>query len=129
MDSPGLSAQIGSAAKDTGVLPAAVGGTSQSPVSNSAAASDKATQASGTISTVQMQKSIQKLQGKVAKSQPSYSLEVGLDPNGDHPNQVLIKLSDKVTNQVFFSYYVPAEQVTKAAESSSQLGNLLQQKL
>ena len=76
----------------------------------------------------QVQQAVQKLQEKVATTQPSVTLEAGLDPNGEHPNQVLIQLSDKMTKQVFFSYYVPAEQVAKAAESENPVGLLLQNK-
>ncbi|WP_308388909.1 hypothetical protein [Acidithiobacillus sp. AMEEHan] len=76
----------------------------------------------------QVQQAVQKLQEKVATTQPSITLEAGLDPNGEHPNQVLIQLSDKMTKQVFFSYYVPAEQVAKAAESENPVGLLLQNK-
>ncbi|MBN2680545.1 MAG: hypothetical protein JXR24_09970 [Acidithiobacillaceae bacterium] len=58
------------------------------------------------------------------------TLEAGLDPNGDHPGQVLIKLSDKVTKQTFFQYYVPAEQVVKSGESGDALnpGSLMRSK-
>ncbi|WP_312262672.1 hypothetical protein [Candidatus Igneacidithiobacillus taiwanensis] len=75
-----------------------------------------------------LQNSIHKLQDKIAEAHPSYLLEAGLDPNGGHPNQVLIQLSDKVTKQVFFSYYLPASQVAKAANSENPVGLLLQNK-
>ncbi|PKY11285.1 hypothetical protein B1757_05535 [Acidithiobacillus marinus] len=60
----------------------------------------------------------------------SVTLEAGLDPNGDHPGQVLIKLSDKVTKQIFFQYYVPAEQVVRSADSGEALnpGSLMRSK-
>ncbi|MCE5388101.1 MAG: hypothetical protein K0041_05925 [Acidithiobacillus sp.] len=61
-------------------------------------------------------------------TQSTFTLEAGLDPNGQHPNQVLLQLSDKATKQVFFSYYVPADQVAKAAESENPVGLILQNK-
>ncbi|UTV81911.1 hypothetical protein MQE22_04610 [Acidithiobacillus sp. YTS05] len=132
MDSPTLNAQISSTqmssiAKDSGVIPALKAGVVPSSAAN-AAAFPRQGQPSSQGSVDQLQESIQKLQDKVAKSQPSFSLEAGLDPNGNHPNQVLIKLSDTVTKQVFFSYYVPADQVTKAADSENPMGLLLQSK-
>ncbi|WP_253253728.1 hypothetical protein [Acidithiobacillus marinus] len=76
-----------------------------------------------------LQKAIQKLQDKMPAS-ASVTLEAGLDPNGDHPGQVLIKLSDKVTKQIFFQYYVPAEQVVRSADSGEALnpGSLMRSK-
>jgi len=118
---------MSSIAKDSGAIPASNVGVVPSSAAN-AAASPRQGQPSSQGSVDQLQQSIQKLQDKVAKSQPSFSLEAGLDPNGNHPNQVLIKLSDTVTKQVFFSYYVPADQVTKAADSENPVGLLLQSK-
>ncbi|XTI73422.1 hypothetical protein ACQAYK_04715 [Acidithiobacillus sp. AC3] len=134
MDSPTLNAQISavqisSVAKEAGIssAPVAGAGTSSSTTSTPIAAPQEG-HSSSPVSAEQLQQSIQKLQDKVAKSQSSFSLEAGLDPNGNHPNQVLIKLSDTVTKQVFFSYYVPADQVTKAADSENPMGLLLQSK-
>ncbi|AEK58125.1 hypothetical protein A5904_07175 [Acidithiobacillus caldus] len=58
------------------------------------------------------------------------TLEAGLDPTGNHPNQVLLKLSDSVTKQVFYEYYVPAQQVVKMAQSGESIlpGTLMSEK-
>ncbi len=75
-----------------------------------------------------VQQSIDTLKAKVESTQSTFTLEVGLDPNGQHPNQVLLQLRDKATKQVFYSYYVPADQVAKAAESENPVGLILQNK-
>jgi hypothetical protein len=57
-------------------------------------------------------------------------LEAGLDPNGDHPGQVLIMLSDKATKQIFFKYYVPVQQILKSAATGGGIppGSLMNEK-
>ncbi|MBE7562867.1 hypothetical protein H7F10_07860 [Acidithiobacillus sp. HP-6] len=72
---------------------------------------------------------MQKLQNNLPAS-ASVTLQAGLDPDGTHPGQVLVKLSDKVTKQTFFEYYVPAEQVVKSAETVDALqpGSLMNTK-
>lgn len=70
------------------------------------------------VSAANLQKAIGTLQDQVAQKS-SIDLQAGLDPNGDHPGQVLVKLSDKVTKQVFFQYYAPPDQVVKSAQGSA----------
>lgn len=65
-----------------------------------------------------LRKAISALQGNLAQNS-SIDLQAGLDPNGGHPGQVLVKLSDKVTKQVFFQYYAPPEQIVKSAQGSA----------
>lgn len=82
-----------------------------------------------TLHPEKVQQAIQKLQNNLPAS-ASVTLEAGLDPDGTHPGQVLVKLSDKVTKQTFFEYYVPAEQVVKSAETGDALqpGSLMNTK-
>ncbi|GEM_PF-1869401 len=72
------------------------------------------------------------LQKQVDQQAPSVALTAGLDPNGDHPGQVLVELKDKQTQQVFVRYYVPADRVVKAAAQTSDQpmppGSLLQER-
>jgi len=68
-----------------------------------------------------VQQAIAALQNKVAQENPSVTLEAGLDPTGNHPHQVLLKLSDSVTKQVFYQYYIPAQQVVKMAQSGNSI--------
>ncbi|MGK9451297.1 hypothetical protein ACSSZE_08575 [Acidithiobacillus caldus] len=77
-----------------------------------------------------VQQAISALQHKLAQENPSVTLEAGLDPTGNHPNQVLLKLSDSVTKQVFYEYYVPAQQVVKMAQSGESIlpGTLMSEK-
>lgn len=70
------------------------------------------------VSAENLQKAISTLQDQVAQKS-SIDLQAGLDPNGGHPGQVLVKLSDKVTKQVFFQYYAPPDQVVKSAQGSA----------
>lgn len=82
-----------------------------------------------TLQPEKVQQAIQKLQNNLPAS-ASVTLQAGLDPDGTHPGQVLVKLSDKVTKQTFFEYYVPAEQVVKSAETVDALqpGSLMNTK-
>ncbi|MGC8507627.1 MAG: hypothetical protein ACP5GC_06335 [Thiomonas sp.] len=72
------------------------------------------------------------LQKQVSQQAPSVALSAGLDPDGSHPGQLLVELKDKLTQQVFVRYYVPAEQVVKAAAQGADQpmtpGSLLQEK-
>ncbi|MBN8745208.1 MAG: hypothetical protein B7Z79_07445 [Thiomonas sp. 20-64-9] len=72
------------------------------------------------------------LQKQVSQQAPSVALTAGLDPNGGHPGQLLVELKDKQTQQVFVRYYVPSQQVVKAAAQSPDQpmspGSLLQEK-
>lgn len=72
------------------------------------------------ISADALQQAMKKLSAQIP-AESSVTLEAGLDADGGHPGQVLIKLSDKVTKQTFYQYYVPAEQVVKSAESGTAL--------
>lgn len=114
-------------------LSAQVGTTPESPPTRpptgQAETAIKKTVSTPSVPPEKLQQAIQKLQDKIPAS-ASVTLEAGLDPNGDHPGQVLIKLSDKVTKQTFFQYYVPAEQVVKSADSGDILnpGSLMRSK-
>lgn len=72
------------------------------------------------------------LQKQVNQQAPSVALTAGLDPSGGHPGQLLVELKDKQTQQVFVRYYVPSEQVVKAAAQGADQpmapGSLLQEK-
>lgn len=70
------------------------------------------------------------LQDQVAKNASSITLRAGLNPNGDHPGQVLVELVDKATQQVFYQYYMPADQALQAAKNAEGLtpGSLLKSK-
>lgn len=70
------------------------------------------------VSASNLRKAISALQENLAQKS-SIDLQAGLDPNGGHPGQVLVKLSDKVTKQVFFQYYAPPEQVVKSAQGTA----------
>ncbi len=63
-----------------------------------------------------LQKAVQKINQQLEQSS-GVTLSAGLDTSGQHPGQVLVELSDKVTRQTFFKYYVPASQVVKASEN------------
>lgn len=67
------------------------------------------------------------LQEQVAQNSSSITLRAGLNPNGDHPGQVLVELMDKATQQVFYQYYIPADQALQAAKNAGGLtpGSLL----
>ncbi len=82
-----------------------------------------------TLHPEKVQQAIQKLQNNLPAS-ASVTLEAGLDPDGTHPGQVLVKLIDKGTKQTFFEYYIPAEQVVKSAETGDALqpGSLMNTK-
>ncbi len=65
---------------------------------------------------------VQALQQAAERQGASVALSAGLDPNGDHPGQVLIELKDTVTKQVFYQRYVPAEQVVEATQAEGAAG-------
>ena len=82
------------------------------------------------VSSVQSQdmaQALQHLQDRVAQNSSSITLRAGLNPNGDHPGQVLVELLDKATQQVFYQYYIPADQALQAAKNADRLtpGTLL----
>ena len=81
------------------------------------------------ITSEQLNVAVKKLQQNIPKSS-SITLEAGLDPNGDHPGQVLIMLSDKATKQIFFKYYVPVQQILKSAATGGTIppGSLMSEK-
>lgn len=81
------------------------------------------------VTAEQVDVAVKKLQQNLPKSS-SINLEASLDPNGDHPGQVLIMLSDKATKQIFFKYYVPAQQILKSAATGDTLlpGSLMNEK-
>lgn len=108
-------------------------GESQKNVGLTTAAKPPKGQASTTsvpkITSEQLNVAVKKLQQNIPKSS-SITLEAGLDPNGDHPGQVLIMLSDKATKQIFFKYYVPVQQILKSAATGGTLppGSLMSEK-
>ncbi len=71
---------------------------------------------SGALSAAALHKAVQKINQQLALSS-GITLSAGLDTSGSHPGQVLVELSDKVTKQTFFKYYVPASQVVNAAQN------------
>ena len=81
------------------------------------------------ITSEQLNVAVKKLQQKIPESS-SITLEAGLDPNGNHPGQVLIMLSDKATKQIFFKYYVPVQQLFKSAAMGDAIppGGLMSEK-
>ncbi|MHB1735651.1 MAG: hypothetical protein ACYCQM_03640 [Acidithiobacillus sp.] len=110
-----------------------VAGKSQETVQLTTLAMPKKGQASAAtiqkVSTEQLNAAIKKLQQKIPASS-SITLEAGLDPNGNHPGQVLIMLSDKATKQIFFKYYVPVQQILKSAATAGTIspGSLMSEK-
>ncbi len=69
----------------------------------------------GKAPAAQLAQAVAKVQKQISAQESSVALTAGLDPGGTHPGQVLVQLKDNVTQQVFVHYYVPAEQVAKAA--------------
>ena len=110
-----------------------VAGNSQETVQSATAAIPKKSQASTAtlqkVSSEQLNAAMKKLQQKIPESS-SITLEAGLDPNGNHPGQVLIMLSDKATKQIFFKYYVPVQQLFKSAAMGNAIppGGLMSEK-
>ena len=104
-------------------------GTPTQPNAKVSAATPGLSQGSG-VSSVPSQdlvQALQHLQERVAQNSSSITLRAGLNPNGDHPGQVLVELMDKVTQQVFYQYYIPADQALQAAKNADRLapGSLL----
>ena len=110
-----------------------VAGKSQETVRSATAAIPKKSQAPTAtlqkVSSEQLNAAMKKLQQKIPESS-SITLEAGLDPNGNHPGQVLIMLSDKATKQIFFKYYVPVQQILKSAATGGTIppGSLMSEK-
>jgi len=108
-------------------------GESQKNVGLTTAAKPPKGQASTTsipkITSEQLNVAVKKLQQNIPESS-SITLEAGLDPNGNHPGQVLIMLSDKATKQIFFKYYVPVQQILKSAATGGGIppGSLMNEK-
>lgn len=73
-----------------------------------------------------LHKAVQKINQQLALSS-GITLSAGLDTSGNHPGQVLVELSDKVTKQTFFKYYVPASQVVNAAQNLGGGGSAVPQ--
>lgn len=118
-------------------LPGGVGtsspGASGSAVGDSQAQAAQSTQqvasgsAASAVSAEALQKAVQKINQQLEQNN-GVTLSAGLDTTGQHPGQVLVELSDKVTRQTFFKYYVPADQVVKAAHNpgaSASTGTLI----
>ncbi len=76
----------------------------------------------GTAPAAKSAQAVDKAQKQISAQESSVALTAGLDPGGDHPGQVLVELKDNVTQQVFFDYYLPAEQVAKAATQGTTQG-------
>ena len=80
----------------------------------------------GALSPAALHKAVQKINQQLALSS-GITLSAGLDTSGSHPGQVLVELSDKVTKQTFFKYYVPASQVVNAAQNLGGGGSAVPQ--
>ncbi|WP_197033041.1 hypothetical protein [Thiomonas sp. FB-Cd] len=75
-----------------------------------------------TAPAAQLAQAVANVQKQISAQESSVALTAGLDPGGSHPGQVLVQLKDNVTQQVFVHYYVPAEQVAKAAAQGPTQG-------
>lgn len=75
-----------------------------------------------TVPAATLAQAVDKLQKQIGQQDSSVALTAGLDPRGDHPGQVLVELKDQRTQQVFVHYYVPAEQVVRAAGQGTAQG-------
>ncbi|CUA96721.1 hypothetical protein [Thiomonas bhubaneswarensis] len=114
-------------------LPTIAANPPSAAVGASAAASGPAQpQAAAALQPAAVAKAVDTLQKQVSQQAPSVALSAGLNPDGSHPGQLLVELKDKVTQQVFVRYYVPSEQVVKAAAENADQpmppGSLLQEK-
>jgi hypothetical protein len=102
------------------------------PASGTAAAGAALPAAQSAVLPATLAQAADTLQKQVSQQAPSVALTAGLDPDGGHPGQLLVELKDKQTQQVFVRYYVPSEQVVKAAAQSADQpmtpGSLLQEK-
>jgi hypothetical protein len=109
---PGSTAAQGlpGAAVQPGTVPA------QRPAVEAAAPSAAAPASSATPDAVQ--RAVARLNQQLAQS-GGVKLSVGLDATGQNPGRVLVELSDRRTQQVYFKYYVPAEQLIEAADALS----------
>ncbi|WP_079415118.1 hypothetical protein [Thiomonas intermedia] len=109
-----------------------VQGNNALPQSGPAAAGTVTKAAAPTVPPSTLAQAADTLQKQVSQQAPSVALSAGLDPSGDHPGQLLVELKDKTTQQVFVRYFVPSEQVVKAATQSPDQpmppGSLLQEK-
>ena len=111
-------------------VPAGADGTAASQLAASGGSQQQAGKA--VVSTAKLAQEVSNLQTQIGQQEPSVALSVGLDSGGNHPGQLLVELKDNLTQQVFVRYYVPAEQVARAAGSESAggvaPGSLLQSK-
>ncbi len=99
------------------------------PGANAPTSARSAAQAQGAAGAqpLDLARALKHLQDQVAQNSSSITLRAGLNPNGDHPGQVLVELMDKDTQQVFYQYYIPADQALQAAKNAEGLtpGSLL----
>jgi hypothetical protein len=118
--------------KITGAALAPGSGAAVSQPGSAATAAAVALPAQPAVPPATLAQAADTLQKQVSQQAPSVALSAGLDPDGSHPGQLLVELKDKLTQQVFVRYYVPAEQVVKvAAQGADQPmtpGSLLQEK-
>ncbi|OYV31296.1 MAG: hypothetical protein B7Z83_11550 [Thiomonas sp. 20-64-5] len=102
------------------------------PGSAAAAAGATPPAARPTVPPATLAQAADTLQKQVNQRASSVALTAGLDSSGGHPGQLLVELKDKLTQQVFVRYYVPSEQVVKAAAQGADQpmapGSLLQEK-
>ena len=75
-----------------------------------------------TVPVSTLAQAVDKLQTRIGQQESSVALTAGLDTGGNHPGQLLVELKDNRTQQVFVRYYVPAEQVARAAGSDAANG-------
>lgn len=81
-----------------------------------------AARSAAAVPAATLAQAVDKLQKQIGQQDSSVALTAGLDPGGDHPGQVLVELKDQRTQQVFVHYYVPAEQVMRAAGQDTAQG-------
>lgn len=115
LPAPQASGQPISSGAPAGPIPGAAIAPSNSPSTGSPQPATPGVQAD-TLS-----QAVKKLNEQLAQN-GAVKLTAGLDTGGNHPGQVLVELSDKLTQHVYFKYYLPATQVIQASEQSG-LGN------
>ncbi len=104
--------------------PAAVAGDTAGAPASPVVASGGSQQQAGkaAVSSATLAQAVNNLQAQIGQQESSVALTVGLDSGGGHPGQLLVELKDNLTQQVFVRYYVPAEQVARAAGGDSGSG-------
>lgn len=110
----------GPRAEPASTMPMAAAGDKPAATVDTAAA--PTTRSPSAVEKPAVDQAVQTLQRAAERHGASVALSAGLDPNGDHPGQVLIELKDTVTKQVFYQRYVPADQVVEATQAEGAAG-------